>query len=159
MPRAKKTQRLRAPRTDSDAILPMNDPYMEQIITGQKNHEFRRYRLNPSVRRLWFYRTAPHSSITHVCETRPARTRKNKNPADAPLVEDGLGNAEFNRNHADWVGYDFAYEIVSLFELLQPIPLSDLKDRHGFKLAPRGLVYLPPSISDHVDWRRQKPVS
>lgn len=139
----------------SDAILPMQDPYMTQIIDGSKNYEFRKYCLKPEVKRIWFYRTAPHSSITHICETLPARTR---NPGDIPLDEDGLGNAEFNNRHEDWKGYDFAYKMVTVYELLHPITLQEMKDKHGFKSAPRGLVYLPQSISNNVDWRRQKLV-
>lgn len=46
-----------------DAILAMQEPFMQQIVSGQKNHEFRRYRINPTVERVWFYRTAPHLSI------------------------------------------------------------------------------------------------
>ncbi|QSS62729.1 hypothetical protein I7I51_02468 [Histoplasma capsulatum] len=97
-------------RATSDVILPMQDPYMTQITDGRKNYEFRKYCLMPSAKRIWFYRTAPLSSITHVCETKPARTRK---PGDRPLDEDGLGNAEFNSKHKDWDGYDFAYEMVT----------------------------------------------
>lgn len=154
MPREKKSPGEHI--TPSDVILPMQDPYMTQITEGKKNYEFRKYRLKPSVKRTWFYRTAPHSSITHVCETTPARTR---NPGDLPLDEDGLGNAEFNNRHKDWDGYDFAYEMVTVYELKQPITLKEMKDKHGFKAAPRGLVYLPKSISDCVDWQQQKLVS
>ena len=139
----------------SDVILPMRDPYMDQIIDGSKNFEFRRYCLSPEVKRIWFYRTAPHSSITHVCETLPARTR---NPGDAPLSEDGLGNMEFNTRHQDWAGYDFAYKMVTVYELREPITLKDMKEKHGFKSAPRGFVYLPKSISDCHDWKKQKLV-
>jgi predicted transcriptional regulator len=141
--------------THSDVILPMQDPYMDQIINRRKNYEFRKYRLKPSVTRIWFYRTAPHSSITHVCETLPAKTR---NLGDAPLDEDGLVNAEFNRRDKGWEGYDFAYKIVTVYKLRQPISLKEMKYRHGFKSAPRGLVYLPLSISKWVDWRQQKLV-
>ncbi|KAJ5790424.1 uncharacterized protein N7518_007435 [Penicillium psychrosexuale] len=139
----------------SDVILPMQDPYMTQIADGRKNYEFRKYCLRPSVKRIWFYRTAPHSSITHVCETRSARTR---NAGDAPLEENGLGNAEFNNKHKDWDGYDFAYEMVTVRELRRPITLKEMKEKHDFKLAPRGLVYLPKSISDSVDLNQQKLV-
>lgn len=66
---------------------------MSQIINGTKNHEFRKYCLKPGVERTWFYRTAPHSALTYICETLPARTR---DPGDVPLDENGLGNAEFN---------------------------------------------------------------
>ncbi|KAI1918102.1 hypothetical protein LOZ53_001176 [Ophidiomyces ophidiicola] len=141
-----------APRLDTDVILPMQDPYMSQIIDGTKTYEFRKYCLKRSVRRIWFYRTAPHSSITHVCEILPARTR---NPGDAPLEEDGLGNMEFNNRHKDWDGYDFAYKIVSVYAIKQPLSLSNLREHHGFKSAPRGLVYLPNSVSHEIDWRKQ----
>ena len=153
MPRAKKALDERP--ANSDVILPMGDPYMAQIIDGTKTHEFRRYCLKPGVERIWFYRTAPHSSITHACETLPARTR---NPGDLPLDEDGLGNVEFNDRHEDWDGYDFAYEMVTVYELLRPIFLKEMKDEYGLKSAPRGFVYLPTSISDAVDWKHQKLV-
>lgn len=139
----------------SDAILPMQDPYMIQITDGRKNYEFRKYCLKPCVKRIWFYRTAPHSSITHVCETLPARTR---NSGDPPLDENGLGNTEFNNRHKDWEGYDFAYEIVTVYELRRPISLKELREKHGFKSAPRGLVYLPKSINNSVNWKQQKLV-
>ncbi|KAL1954006.1 hypothetical protein VTO42DRAFT_1827 [Malbranchea cinnamomea] len=142
MPRAKKASG--GCLTPSDVILPMQDPYMTQITEGKKKYEFRKYCLKPNVERIWFYRTAPHSSITHVCETLPARTR---NPGDLPLDEDGLGNAEFNNRHKDWDGNDSAYELVTVYELRRPIPLKEMKDKHGFKSAPRGLGYLPKSIS------------
>jgi hypothetical protein len=65
----------------TDIILPMGDPYMEQIVDGTKNHEFRKYRLKSGIRQVWLYRTAPHSSITHICEILPARPR---NPSATP---------------------------------------------------------------------------
>ncbi len=139
----------------SDVILPMQDPYMSQIVNGTKNYEFRKYCLKPSVKRIWFYRTAPHSALTHICEILPARTR---NPGDAPLEEDGAGNSEFNNRHKDWDGYDFAYKIVSVYELRKPISLAALRSEFGFKSAPRGLVYLPHPVAKRVPWRQQKLV-
>ena len=138
-----------------DVILPMQDPYMTQIITGSKTYEFRKYHLRPNIQRIWFYRTDPHSSITHACETQPARTR---NPGDPQLEEDGLGNAEFNSRHRDWDGYDFAYKMVTVWELRRPIALREMKEVHGFRLAPRGMVYLPGSICESVDLGEQKMV-
>lgn len=140
-------------RVETDVILPMQDPYMDQIIDGTKNYEFRKYRLKTSVKRIWFYRTAPHSSITHVCEILPARTR---DAGDCPLEENGLGNEEFNTRHKDYEGYDFAYKIVSVYAIKKPLSLLNIRESHGFKSAPRGLVYLPNSIQRQVDWREQK---
>ncbi len=126
---------------------------MSQIVNGTKNYEFWKYCLKPSVRRIWFYRTAPHSALTHICEILPARTR---NPGDAPLEEDGAGNSEFNNRHKDWDGYDFAYKIVSVYELRKPISLAALRSEFAFKSAPRGLVYLPHQVAKRVPWRLQK---
>ncbi|KAK7955689.1 uncharacterized protein PG986_004911 [Apiospora aurea] len=142
-----------ATRIITDAVLPMRDPYMDQIINGTKNYEFRKYCLKPGVQRIWFYRSAPHSAITHVCEILPARTR---NPGDAALPENGLGNAEYNNRDPEWDGYDYAYKITSVYELRQAIPLTDMKQDYGFKSAPQGLVYLPKLLGERVDWREQK---
>ncbi|PGH18360.1 hypothetical protein AJ79_00426 [Helicocarpus griseus UAMH5409] len=128
------------------AVQQLNEEYY------QPSRGHHRHCLKPSVKRVWFYGTAPHSSITHVCETKPARTRK---PGDRPLDEDGLGNADSTVNIKDWDGYDFAYEMVTVYELKRPITLKQMKDKHGFKSAPRGLVYLPRSISKSVNWKQQ----
>ena len=84
--------------TPADVILAIDDPYMQQIIDGTKTVEFRKYDM-VGIERIWFYRNAPHSAITHVCEVAPAVDRRD--PAHAPLPEDGLGNAEYNQNHPD----------------------------------------------------------
>src|SRR5688500_11206070 len=76
----------------TDVILAMNDPYMQQIIDGTKTFEFRKYNM-PGVRRIWFYRTALHSAITHVCQVEPAVNRR-RDHTDLP--ENGLGNREYN---------------------------------------------------------------
>jgi hypothetical protein len=135
----------------ADVILAMQEPYMQQIISGEKTYEFRKYRLNKSVKRIWFYRTAPYSSLDYVCEILPARTR---DPGDEPLEEDGLGNNEFNTRHKDWENYDFAYKILSVYEL-KSIPLSDLETVYGLKGVPRRVVYVPDMLLKAIDWRSQ----
>lgn len=135
-----------APRTTirrADAILPMTDDYVQQIVGKEKNYEFRRYRINSDVRRIWFYLNAPNSHISFVCEVDSARTRQ---PGDEPLVEDGLGNKEFNKRDPEWDGYDFAYRIRSVRRLPTPITLANMKSKHGIKGAPRSLVYVPESM-------------
>lgn len=138
---------------NTDVILPMQNPYMDQIIDGTKNYEFRKYCLKPSVKRIWFYRTAPHSALTHICEILPARSR---NAGGPPLEENGLGNSEYNNRHQDWDGYDFAYQITSVYELRTPISLAEMRAPHRFKAAPRGLVYLPQAMGESIVWHQQK---
>lgn len=142
---------------------------MEQIATGLKNYQFRKQSLKASVRRIWYYRTAPYSSVDYVCEIfSPPRTRTPthshpninritpENFLPGTLEEDGsVGNHEFNSHHPEWEGYDFAYKIVSVYKLKESIPLNELKNRYGMKAAPRSLVYTPKSLTDEVEWNRQ----
>ncbi|KAI0760811.1 hypothetical protein C8Q74DRAFT_1299093 [Fomes fomentarius] len=137
----------------ADAILPMTDEYMQQIVRREKTYEFRRYRISSSVKRIWFYLNAPRSAIAYICEIDPGRTR---NPGDPPLPEDGAGNREFNTFHKDWDRYDFAYRVRSVRRLAAPISLKKMKEDYGFKAAPRGLVYVPPSMSEDVSLDGQK---
>ncbi|KAI0729083.1 hypothetical protein C8Q72DRAFT_344505 [Fomitopsis betulina] len=43
-----------------DVILAMTDDCMQQIIRREKTYEFRKYMLNASVKRVWFYLKAPY---------------------------------------------------------------------------------------------------
>ena len=131
----------------------MTDNCMQQIVSQTKNYEYRRYRIDTSVLRVWFYLNAPHSHIAYICEIDPACTR---NPGDDPLVEDGLGNKEFNERHKDLEGYDYAYRIRSVWKLKQPIGLQRMKTAFGVKAAPRGLIYVPATILAHVRWDEQE---
>jgi len=142
-----------APNSRTDVILPMTDNYMQQIIRGEKNYEFRRYLIASSVQRVWFYLNAPFSHIGYICEIDPARTRKE---GDVPLIEDGSGNKEFNERHQDWDGYDFAYRVRSVYKLRRPIGLQEFKLRYGVKGPPRGLVYVPDSLLKDVVWSDQE---
>ncbi len=141
--------------SQTDVILAIQDPHMDRIISGTKNYEFRKYSLPETVERIWFYRTAPHSSITHICEILPPVDRKICN---IKLSEDGIGNKEYNDGHKDWEGYDFACKILSVYEVKEPITLERMMDEFSMKSAPRGFVYLPEDIAKVVPWSMQKKV-
>ena len=128
---------------------------MQQIIQRTKTYEFRRYKLNSSVQRVWFYLNAPHSHIAYICEIDPARTR---NHGDERLPEDGLGNSEFNARHKDWEGFDYAYRIRSVRKLREPIGLQCMMKVYGMACAPRGRVYVPENIFAAVRWSDQDVV-
>lgn len=137
----------------TDVILAMQDPWMKHIVDGTKNHEFRKYLLKPSVKRIWFYRTAPHSKIQYVCEIAPAKTR---NEGDEPLKDDGMGNREWNEHHKDYEGWDYAYRILDVRKLDRAVTLKMMKYVHGMKAAPQGMVYTPQSMLDYEDWQRRE---
>jgi predicted transcriptional regulator len=128
---------------------------MQQIVRGEKNYEFRRYLIQPSVQRVWFYLTAPFSHVAYICEIDRARTRKE---GDDPLIEDGLGNREFNQRHPDWNNYDFAYRVRSVYRLRRPVALQELKSHYGMKGAPRGLVYVPGKLMEDIAWGDQERI-
>jgi hypothetical protein len=130
----------------------MRQPYMDQIVSGIKDHEFRGYRISPTVKRIWFYVTAPESRISYICEISEAKTREE---GDEPLLETGLGNKEFNERHPDWEGSDFAYEVKGVWELRRKLTLKDLKGEYGLKAAPRGLVYVTPEMLRDVKVEEQ----
>jgi predicted transcriptional regulator len=127
-------------------ILAMNDPYMQQIIDGIKTYEFRKYNM-AGIQRIWFYRTAPYSAITHICPVSQAITRNN---GDEPLPEDGLGNKEYNDKDPDYEGYDYAYRIKEVYEINaeggKGITRDMMRDEHGMKIPPRGRVTVPESM-------------
>ncbi|KAI8711545.1 hypothetical protein NCS52_01418300 [Fusarium sp. LHS14.1] len=142
----------------SDMILAMNDPYMQQIIDGTKTFEFRKYNM-AGIKRIWFYRTAPHSAITHICPVDEAATR---NPGDEPLPEDGLGNKEYNEKHVDYEGYDYAYRIKEVYEInaegVKGITWEMMRDEHGMKIAPRERVTVPVSMVAQYPLENQRKI-
>lgn len=145
-----------APRTTpADAILPMTNDCMQQIVRGEKTYEFRRYLISPSIKRIWFYLNAPLSHVGYICEIESARTR---NPGDEPLPEDGLGNKEYNSHHKDRDRYDFAYRVKGVWRIREPITLAVMKEKFGIKIAPRGLIYVPPKMALEVPWEDQERV-
>lgn len=137
----------------TDAILPMHERFMDEIVAGGKNYEFRHYRIRTSVQRLWFYCTAPSSAIKYICEIDPARTR---NPGDPLLDLDGRGNLEFNTRAKGWEKDEFAYKITSIYQVEPPVTLADMKSTYGIKIAPQGLVFVPVSMAAAVVWDKQK---
>lgn len=141
------------PKNPTDVILPMHiDPYIPQILAGTKTHDFRRFRLPPTVRRLWLYLVAPVSAIQYRLVVAPCKTR------DTVLPETGLGNREFNTRAPSYRKYDYAYEIQEVWELDEPIPLGVMRERYGIKGAPRGALYVPEKMIAEVGDERWKRV-
>lgn len=138
---------------------------MQQIVLRLKNHEFRKRLYPSSIRRIWFYETAPIPIITYICEIGPTcvRTRPAQGPAQssvpAPvLADDGIGNNEFNEYQPDWEGYDYAYPIISCWRIREPISLGRMKERYGLGGAPRGMVCVPQRMKDDIKWDQQELV-
>ncbi|KAG9257377.1 uncharacterized protein F5Z01DRAFT_384352 [Emericellopsis atlantica] len=76
--------------TKHDIFMSIKPAHMENIASGLKNHEYRKYKLPDEVRRIWFYTTAPTSAVCYIAEVSCA-----KEPGEVP-ENGGIGNADFN---------------------------------------------------------------
>ncbi|RSL54647.1 hypothetical protein CEP53_007379 [Fusarium sp. AF-6] len=100
--------------------------HLANIISRDKNHEYRKYRLKDGVVRLWLYETAGgggRASITHIAII-PSSIRHE--PGSVPTEPPGIGNAKFN---AGLKQSKFGYPILELYELFNPVTLSEMKTR------------------------------
>jgi hypothetical protein len=103
----------------SDIVISIQPQHLPNIISRQKNHEFRKYALPDSVKHMWIYETRPTSALTHVATIGPTRR-----PGDI-TDEHGLNNQAFN-NGIHPAGALYACEIFRLDKLDQPIALTEL---------------------------------
>jgi len=155
-----KQQRLDVPKTtiklsknQTDVILPTSDEWIQRILTGEKNFEFRKYLIPPTVERIWFYVKVPFSCIAYVCETEPGVCRTS--PTFVPLPTTGFGNDMFNTNHPSMKGFDYAYYMKSTYVIEEPIHLDEMKKLYGIGCAPRGMLYVPKKMQKEV-WTGEK---
>jgi hypothetical protein len=127
-----------APRTvDSDIFVSIHPQYVTNIVNRTKNHEFRNWEFKETVVRIWIYETSPVQTLKYMAEIGPA-----KRPGEI-RDESGLGNAAFNaRTGPNWR----AYEILRLYELADPIPLSKLKSNEWFKAPPQKFAWVRPAV-------------
>ncbi|RAL67341.1 hypothetical protein DID88_008100 [Monilinia fructigena] len=118
-----------APRSEgSDIFISIYPTHVENIISRNKDHEFRSYKFPATVSRMWIYQTKPLSTLTHMAAIGPPKA-----PGEIKAL-DGLGNSEFNAGEKR---SKFAYEILELYALANPMTFEELKSRQWFKAAPQ----------------------
>ncbi|KAG6872719.1 hypothetical protein C0995_007286 [Termitomyces sp. Mi166 len=66
--------------------------------------------------------------------------------------EDGLGNADFNTGLQGPSAY--AYEIKELYQLREPIPLTEMKKKYGMTF-PQRYVYVSDSMTQDIQFQNQ----
>ena len=76
---------------ETDIILAIKPEFVEAIRTQEKNHEYRKYEIKPTVTRFWLYKTEPINAIRYVINVGPIKI-----PGQ---VQDptGLGNDDFDK--------------------------------------------------------------
>ncbi|ATY62007.1 hypothetical protein A9K55_007100 [Cordyceps militaris] len=136
-------------RVESDVLMSILPVHLNNIATRQKNHEYRKYRLQDGVERLWFYETRGtredpgRGAITHIA-TIPPTIRHT--PGSVPEEPHGIGNADFN---AGLKKSKYGYPILELYELVTPLTLDEMKKSWGLT-APMGWSYVKKGL-----WEQQ----
>lgn len=127
-----------APQTDrSDVIISADFDEVKQIIDGACTHIFRDFRIPKQVGRVWIYTTAPVCQLKYM-----AAISGWKMPGDIGTKDQGVGIAEFNANE----GTKYAYELLQVYELNNPVSLQRMKADGWVEQAPSatGITYIPP---------------
>lgn len=133
----------------TDVYLSIKPEHISNIALRLKNHDYRRYLLPKSVQRIWFYTTAPISSIHYI-----ARISSGRVPGQVP-EDGGIGNADFN---AGKKVSKYGYEILELWELDPPISLQQAKAKGYLKAPPQRFCRVPQVVIDDFLPERQKNI-
>jgi len=126
----------------NEVIFSLKPKFANLIERGVKNHEFRKYTPKTLSVRIWFYVTAPISTLLYVVEVAPVIKYPIKiNPK-------GYGNEDFN-NGLKKAAY--AFPIIHLYKLNKPLKLNEMREKYGFT-APQGFAYMSryPELYMHV---------
>lgn len=140
----------KTPTSQTDIFMSIKPEHITNIASGRKNHEYRQYLLPPTIRRIWFYTTAPISAIHYV-----AQISRGKLPGHVP-EDGGIGNEDFN---AGKKVSKYGYEILKLWELQSPmISLSRAKEKGYLKGPPQKYCYVPEVVLQDWPLSEQKSV-
>ncbi|KAI1777060.1 hypothetical protein F4818DRAFT_408959 [Hypoxylon cercidicola] len=120
----------------SDILLPLHPEPLEQILSRTKNHEFRSWKIPPGVHRVWIYATKPLQKLTYMFIVGGPKV-----PGEIE-DEEGIGNAEFNQGEKT----QYAYEILQVYELNNPVSLNEMKQKGWCKTAPQKFSWLLPAV-------------
>ncbi|KAJ3475490.1 hypothetical protein NLG97_g9440 [Lecanicillium saksenae] len=132
-------------RVQSDVLMAIQPAHLQNIASRKKNHEYRKYRLQDGVERLWFYETKGtrhepgQAAITHIAII-PSNERRT--PGTVPEEPHGIGNADFN---AGLKKSKYGYPVLQLYRLVKPVKLEEMKSSWGLS-APMGWSYVRKNL-------------
>ncbi|KAK2037931.1 hypothetical protein LZ31DRAFT_155769 [Colletotrichum somersetense] len=130
-------------RVTTDVLLAIKPAHLANIVSQQKNHEYRKYRLRDEVTWLWLYETREggegRSSITHIAVI-PASVRRT--PGTVPTEPFGIGNDDFNAGRKQ---SKYGCPLLELYELKSPVTVAELRSQWGMG-APMGWRYLTAGL-------------
>ena len=121
----------------SDIMVSLHPEHLSKIVDGTKNHEFRVWKIPAEVSRVWLYATKPVSELRYMCVFGPPKA-----PGEVE-DEQGAGNRAFN--HGKTVN-KYAYEVLQVYELNDPVSLQEMLRKGWVKGAPQKYNYVPPAV-------------
>ena len=123
-----------------EIVISLKPKFATLIEKRLKNHEFRKNVPKRMPNKIWIYVTQPVAELKYIAEVNTYVEYPRK------ISETGIGNMEFNIGEKT----KFAYPIVKLHKLKNPISLSELKLKYGF-VAPQNLAYIEKYINIKTD--------
>jgi hypothetical protein len=134
---------------ESDVFISMSSAELTTMLDRTRNHLIRNWKLAPKVCRIWIYETQPVSSVQYMAEISCA-----KRPGQLP--EHGVNNGAFNARPVNTT-YN-AYEILQLYELIDPVQLDILLERGWFDEPPRRWQKVAPAVIDELVCNLKPPL-
>ena len=135
----------------SDIIVSFDEEYLAPVISQKKTYEFRSWRADPAVKRMWIYVNKPIQSLMYIFEI--------DSPIEYPnqIPNDNAYNELFNQGKK--VKWKFAYPIKHIYKLNEPIGMRELKTKYGIH-PPQKLTYVSryPQLVKNVIVENQEKI-
>jgi predicted transcriptional regulator len=132
----------------SDIIVSFDEEYLAPVISQKKTYDFRSWRADPEVKRMWVYANKPLQSLMYILEV--------DKPIEYPkqIPNDNTYNEMFNQGKN--VKWKFAYRIKHLWKLNEPIGMKELKADYGIH-PPQQFTYVSkyPQLVKYVEISKQ----
>jgi len=95
----------------TDIVLAIKPEFAKAICTKKKNHEYQKYKIEPTVTRFWLYETEPINAIQYVISIGSTKTPEQ--------VQDstGLENDDFDKGLKE----SYGYSIYRMWQLKEPL--------------------------------------
>ncbi|KLL02075.1 MAG: hypothetical protein MRERC_4c002 [Mycoplasmataceae bacterium RC_NB112A] len=107
----------------SDIIVSFDEEYLDPVINQKKTYEFRSWKADSEVKRMWVYVNRPIQSLMYIFEL--------GSPVEYPnqIPNDNVYSETFNQGKN--LKWKFAYRIKHLYRLNEPIGTKKLKEKYG----------------------------
>lgn len=128
-----------------DILISIHPIHIKNIASRLKIHEFRKYLIPSTVKRMWFYTTSPIQKLQYVAII--SRAKRVGEIEETSAVEAGHDT----RNKL----FNYGYEILSLYELKEPLSLQKLTDKNWVKKPPQKYLWVKEDMLKRISLDEQ----